>query len=136
MSVANRFFLVFILSLAVSCATTQRTDLFFGLNIPDGTQVTPEQWNRFSDSVVASQFPEGYTQFDAKGKWLDTESKQTITEPTKVLSFVGKKSKKRDLKINAIIQYYIERYKQQAVLRIDSKTRVRFVTANKNSAGN
>ena len=136
MSNTRHLFLFFIVSMAASCATTQRTDLFFGMNIPDGTRVTPEQWSQFSDSVVALQFPEGYTQFDANGKWMDTESKQTITEPTKVLSFVGKKSKERDLRINAIIQHYIERYKQQAVLRIDSKTRVRFIVANKNSAGN
>jgi hypothetical protein len=120
-------FIVAFLLLLSACATTQRTDLYFGRDIPGGGQVSNEQWKLFSDSTVSPRFPEGYTERDANGKWLDTDIRQTITEPTKVLTFVGKKSKARQAGLDTVIQVYIQQYHQQAVLRVDSKVRVKFV---------
>lgn len=110
-----------------ACSTTRRTDLFFGMNIPGGGQVTNEQWEKFNDSIVSPRFPEGYTEWDAAGKWMDTETKQTITENTKVLTFIGKKSRIRESLLDSVTQYYILQYKQQAVLRVDSKSRIKFI---------
>ncbi len=104
-----------------SCATTQRTDLYFGLSIPGGGQVTTGEWQWFSDSVVALQFPEGYTERDATGKWRDTQLHTTITEPTKVLTFIGPRSKVRQARLDTLVQVYMQRYRQQAVLRVDMK---------------
>lgn len=110
--------LVWLLS---SCAITQRTDLYFGLSIPGDGQVSANEWQWFSDSVVALQFPEGYTERDATGKWRDTQLHATITEPTKVLTFIGQKSKVRQARLDTLVQVYIQRYRQQAVLRVDMK---------------
>lgn len=109
-----------------SCATTQRTDLFFGMNIPGGGEVTEQQWQQFNDSVVSRAFPEGYTEFDASGKWRDSETARTIAEKTKVLSFIGRKHRSREAKLDSVVRYYIQRFQQQAVLRVDTKSKVTF----------
>ena len=113
--------------LLTSCATTTRTDLYFGLSIPGGGQVSPEQWQRFSDSIVSPRFPGGYTEGNVSGKWRDTESHLTITERTKVLTFIGKKSKTRQMNLDSLIQIYKREYQQQAVLRTDARVRLRLV---------
>lgn len=120
-TVLSTTIIVTLLGLFSSCATTQRTDLYFGLSIPDGGQVSAGEWQWFSDSVVALQFPEGYTERDATGKWRDTQLHTTITEPTKILTFIGANSKARRARLDTVVQVYMQRYRQQAVLRIDTK---------------
>ena len=96
-----------------ACATTRRTDLFFGMNIPGGGHVSTEQWKNFSDSMITPRFPEGYTESDAWGKWRDTATLQTIAEHTRVLTFIGKKSRSRNALLDTVIQAYIRQYHQQ-----------------------
>lgn len=115
------------LSLA-SCATFQRTDLYFGRDIPDGGQVSDQQWKAFSDSVISRYFPEGYTEWDAAGRWKDTKTKETITEPTKVVTFFGKVSKQRSAALDSITQQYLRRFRQQSVLRSDIRSNVNFIS--------
>lgn len=110
-----------------ACATTQRTDLYFGRSIPGGGMVSEAQWKSFSDSIVSPRFPEGYTVSDATGKWMDTDIHSTITEPTMVLTFIGKKSKTRQAHLDTIIQVYRRQFQQQAILRLDTKAQVKFV---------
>jgi hypothetical protein len=98
------------------------------MSIPGGGEVSEQQWQQFNDSVVSPAFPEGYTELDAAGKWLDTETRKTISEKTKVLSFVGKKNNTREQKLDSVMQFYIKRFQQQAVLRVDTKARVKFVS--------
>lgn len=118
---------LFCLGLA-SCATFQRSDLYFGRNIPEGGQVSEQQWKAFSDSVISHYFPEGYTEWNADGRWKDTKTKITITEPTKVVTFFGEADKQRDAALDSIAQQYIRRFRQQSVLRTDAKSNVRFIS--------
>lgn len=111
-----------------SCATMQRTDLYFGTNIPTGGNVTQRQWKEFCDGVITHYFPEGYTEVDAVGKWMDTQTKQTISENTKVVTFLGKPTKERNASLDSITQKYIRQFHQQSVLRIDSKPKVKFIS--------
>ena len=115
------------LLLLTSCATTLRTDLYFGLSIPGGGNVSASQWQQFSDSIVSPKFPEGYTEGNVSGKWRDTETHVTITEHTKVLTFIGKKTKMRQSNLDSLIQFYKRQYQQQAVLRTDARVRLRLV---------
>jgi hypothetical protein len=103
-----------------------RTDLYFGLSIPGGGKVSQEQWRQFNDSIVSPRFPEGYSEADVNGRWQDTENRQTITEQTKVLTFIGKKSKARQRSFDTLIQTYRQQYHQQAILRTDVRVRARF----------
>ncbi len=111
-----------------SCASYQRTDLYFGRDIPGGGgTVSEQQWKNFSDSVISNYFPEGYTEWDANGRWKDTDTKQTITEPTKVVTFFGKKTRARSTALDSIAQRYLRRFRQQSVLRTDMKSKVKFI---------
>ncbi len=110
-----------------SCASYQRTDLYFGRDIPEGGTVSEQQWKAFSDSVISSYFPEGYTEWDANGRWKDTQTKETITEPTKVVTFFGKMTRERSAALDSIARRYLRRFRQQSVLRTDSKSKVRFI---------
>lgn len=112
-----------------SCATVQRTDVFFGMNIPGGGEVTTEQWKNFSDSVVTPRFPDGYTEFQVVGRWMDTDTRHTISENSRVLTFIGRKNKVREMALDTIVQHYIHRFKQQAVLRTDSRVRVNLISS-------
>ena len=112
----------------VSCASFQRSDLYFGMNIPDGGQVSEQQWKNFSDSIISRYFPEGYTEWNATGRWKDTETKETITEPAKVVTFFGKVSKQRSDGLDSVTQQYLRRFRQQSVLRTDIKAKVRFLS--------
>jgi hypothetical protein len=114
-----------------SCASYQRSDLYFGRDIPGGGRVSDQQWKIFSDSVISHYFPEGYTEWNAEGRWKDTQTKQTITEPTKVVTFFGKSSKQRDAALDSITQQYLHRFRQQSVLRTDCKSSVRFINTSK-----
>lgn len=129
MTASKIFFAAGMCLLFSSCATLQRTDLFFGTDIPGGGHVSAEQWKSFSDTAIATRFPEGYTEWDANGRWLDKDTRQTITEHTKVVTFIGKKGKARNEALGAIMQAYIRLYKQQAVMRLDARTRAKFVSA-------
>jgi len=132
-----------------SCASYQRTDLYFGRDIPGGVPpgggppgggppggappggggtVSEQQWKNFSDSVISNYFPEGYTEWDANGRWKDTDTKQTITEPTKVVTFFGKKTRARSAALDSIAQRYLRRFRQQSVLRTDMKSKVKFIS--------
>ncbi|MBK1896034.1 DUF3574 domain-containing protein [Chryseobacterium paridis] len=112
----------------ISCSTMQRTDLYFGTNIPTGGNVTPQQWKAFTDDVITHYFPEGYTESDAVGKWMDTQTKLTISENTKVVTFLGKPTKERNAMLDSITQRYIRKFHQQSVLRVDSKPKVKFIS--------
>ncbi|GGN12031.1 hypothetical protein GCM10010967_55000 [Dyadobacter beijingensis] len=111
-----------------SCAGYRRSDLYFGRDIPGGGTVTEQQWKNFSDSVISNYFPEGYTEWDANGRWRDTDTKKTITEPTKVVTFFGKMTRQRSAALDSIAQRYLRRFSQQSVLRTDSKSNVRFIS--------
>lgn len=111
-----------------ACVTTQRTDLFFGTDIPGGGHVSEQQWKKFSDSVIATRFPEGYTEWEANGRWLDRETKQTISERTKVVTLIGRKSKMRNRALDTVTHAYITQFKQQAVLRVSSKVSSHIIT--------
>lgn len=110
-----------------SCASYQRSDLYFGRDIPGGGQVSEQEWKAFSDSVISGYFPEGYTEWDANGRWKDTETGKTITEPTKVVTFFGKMTKERNASLDSIAQRYLRRFRQQSVLRTDSRSKVKFI---------
>lgn len=97
-----------------------RTELFFGLSKPDGSEVTDEEWIQFLDDVVSPAFPKGYTILLAEGRYQDSGGR-TIAERSRVLVILYPKNKKLESrrKIDMIRAAYIERFDQEAVIRMD-----------------
>jgi hypothetical protein len=102
-----------------------RTELYFGLNRPDGTQVSEEQWQTFVTEVVTPRFPEGLTIVPAAGQW---QSGAVIhREPSRVLILL--RPARRDeanARIEEIREAYKTRFNQDAVLRTDAPVHASF----------
>ncbi|BAV06112.1 DUF3574 domain-containing protein [Filimonas lacunae] len=105
----------------------QRTDLFLGRDIPGGGHVSDKDWKNFADSVITPRFPDGYTEWAAQGKWMDTQTHQTIAEDTKVVTFIGKRGKAHRAVVDTVVRAYMQRFQQQAVLQLCSKPGVQFL---------
>jgi hypothetical protein len=107
--------------LFASCTVTMFRDvpadtLYFGSK--DQQQrvvVTPEEFQKFVNEVVASRFPCS-TWWPANGQW------QQQNEPSFVLQLLyeGECTKENELAVRQIIEEYRRRYDQQSVLRVRS----------------
>lgn len=97
-----------------------RTELYFGLGKPDGSEVTAAEWDKFLADEVTPRFPSGFTVVDASGQFRSRDG-QIIKERSKVLIvlYVKKDRKPSDKKIEEIREAYKKAFQQQSVLRTD-----------------
>ena len=68
------------------CGGMVKTELYFGLQKPDGATVSEEEWQAFVDKSVSPLF-EGFTIVDAFGQCKNAEGK-LVKEKTKMLIIV------------------------------------------------
>jgi len=52
-----------------------RTELFFGSEKPDGSEVTNEEFTLFLNEVITPRFPDGLTLLDGRGQFLNAQGK-------------------------------------------------------------
>ena len=106
----------------VKAAPYVRTQLFFGADKPDGTEVTEQEWSGFLDREVTSRFPDGLTVLTGVGQFRDASGVVT-QESSKVLILLypSKRSKESDRKIEMIREAYKRVFKQESVLRVDDR---------------
>ena len=97
-----------------------RTELFFGRNKPDGTEVSQEEFDDFLSVTITPEFPDGLTVLDAVGQFRDADG-NIIREKAKILILLYPSSAKRQSsrKIERIRTAYKDRFNQQSVLRVD-----------------
>src|SRR5438105_1109550 len=62
----------------------QRTELFFGLSVPDGGQISEQAWQTFVDETISPRFPDGFTVIDGVGQWRESSGK-IARERSKIL---------------------------------------------------
>ena len=125
------FFLFGLLFAFSACAPRPnfiKTELYFGLNIPAGGQVSMLDFQQFIDTAVSPLFPQGLTLLDAQGQWQDTESKKVDKEPSRVLLLLYPMRQRRQAspKIDQIRRNYQKRFAQQSVMRVDYRVRTQF----------
>ena len=119
---------VLLLSLFVGgCSGTQmvQSELYFGMSVKDGPGVTDEQWRQFLDEVVTPRFPDGFTVTTAEGQWRGKDGK-IVREPARVLNVVRSTGPENNKKLDEIRKIYMERFHQEAVLRVDDYAQVKF----------
>ena len=96
-----------------------RTELFFGTAKPEGA-VTPEEFELFLDEFVTPLFPDGLTVMKADGQFRGADG-LTIKEDSYVLVLLypveGQKVSSRN--IDAIRAAYMDKHRQESVLRVD-----------------
>lgn len=104
----------------------ERTELYFGTAKPDGTEVTPEEFDIFVDKEVTPAFPSGLTVLTGKGQWRG-ESGEIVKEKSYVLIlFYPANDNAASAEIEEIREDYQQFFEQEAVLRTDTMQRVSF----------
>jgi hypothetical protein len=102
-----------------------RTELFFGRNKPDGSEVSRDEWQRFLAGEVTPRFPAGFTVLEGYGQFR--EAGEIIRENSFVLIVVYPLETRRasSRKIDEIRKAYLKTFQQKSVLRVDFPQTVR-----------
>ena len=100
----------------------RRTELYFGTGKPDGTEVTEEEWQEFLLNEVTPRFPDGFTVVSAMGQYRDSTGK-VVREHSRMLIILFPKRARSavDSKVEEIRKAYCDRFKQESVMRVDSR---------------
>ncbi|WP_173126026.1 DUF3574 domain-containing protein [Kibdelosporangium persicum] len=99
----------------------KRTELYFGGSRPDGSPITPADFEVFLDKEVTPAFPDGLTWLEAHGQWMGGK------EDSYVLILLYPYDKREaNREIEEIRTDYKTQFQQQSVLRADSVERVSF----------
>ncbi|HEX6358541.1 DUF3574 domain-containing protein [Actinophytocola sp.] len=99
----------------------KRTELYFGGSRPDGTVITPAEFELFLDKEVTPAFPDGLTWLEAHGQWMGGKEDSYVLI---ILYPFDDRGANRELE--EIRTDYKEQFDQQSVLRADSVERVSF----------
>ena len=102
-----------------------RTELYFGMDIPGGGEVSEEDWNKFLADEVTSRFPSGFTVLPGYGQFKDSRG-EIERENSRVLILFYPKKTRSDVskKIEEIRAAYKKQFQQQSVLRLDFRQSV------------
>lgn len=110
---------------SIYAETFWRTELYFGRDKNDGTQVTDEEWSKFLDEFVTPRFPGGLTVLEGNGQYR-LQNGSIVKEKSKVLVllYTNKTRPVNSRKINQIRSEYKKRFQQQSVMRLDFRQTV------------
>jgi hypothetical protein len=110
---------------AMSAKPMLRTEMFFGLSRPDGGVVSDQEWQAFVDETITPRFPDGFTIVDGIGQWREA-SGHIAHERSKILLILHPRDQTTTTKLDEIRTEYKQRFKQEAVIRETSETKVSF----------
>ncbi|MCU0536974.1 MAG: DUF3574 domain-containing protein [Hydrococcus sp. Prado102] len=99
---------------AVASALIQE-DLLFGRHLPDGTQISDEQFQAFVDGIITPRFPAGLTIFDAKGQF----------ESNKVVTLFVEDNIDTKGAIAEIVTAYRQQFHQKNVLQVNNRDKLK-----------
>jgi adenosylhomocysteine nucleosidase len=98
-----------------------KTEIYFGME-SQGKLITEKQWQTFLDRYITPRFPDGFTVTNSYGQWFSTKTKKVVKEPSRVVVILHQKDGATEEAIIAITKAYQQQFKQEAVLRVDTKT--------------
>jgi hypothetical protein len=97
-----------------------RTELYFGRNKSDGTEVSRKEFDEFLSGFVTERFPDGLTVLNGRGQFLnskgDVERERSVVL---ILLYPVSARNEKHIKIEEIREEYKKRFLQQSVLRVD-----------------
>lgn len=96
-----------------------RTELFFGLRKPNGTEVNNAEFQQFLDREVTPRFPDGFTVMSGQGQFKDARG-SILQERSKLLILLYPIAVSSNQQIEQIRTAYIKAFQQQSVLRADN----------------
>ena len=89
--------------------------LFFGRDVAGRGPVSDDEWSDFTSSVIATEFPDGFTVTDGLGQWRDARSGGAVHEQSKIVLIVGRNGPRFATKLKKIAQSYRVRFHQDSV---------------------
>ena len=98
-------------------AQMAKVELFFGLAIPGGGEVSSAEWQAFLEAEVTSRFPDGLSVDEVSGQWRDAATGQTVRERSRVVMILYTPG--AEAAIEAIRTTYKARFRQDSVMRVD-----------------
>ena len=106
----------------------QRTELYFGTQRLNKSDVTDKAFFQFVDDEVTTRFPDGLTLLTGYGQFRNAQG-DIVQERSKVLVlFFPRDLPDADTKIEEIRAVYKKTFSQESVLRVDSFARISFET--------
>jgi hypothetical protein len=102
------------------------TTLYFGLERPDGGNVSERDWTRFLAEVVTPRFPDGLTIIDAYGQWRDPALADAplVREATRVVIVVHDATPESVAALAEIKTDYMDRFGQKSVFHTEVPVRI------------
>jgi hypothetical protein len=94
--------------------------LFFGRDIPGGTEVSETDFETFLNNVITPRFPDGLTVFDANGQFKNSTG-TIIKEKSKYITIFAEDNSINNASIYDIGQAYIKQFNQESVLQVTNK---------------
>jgi hypothetical protein len=89
--------------------------LFFGQRVPQGGQITAQQWRSFIEQTLTPHFPEGFTVYDAYGQWQRSDTHVVGREHTKVVMIAAADNPQVRDGIAQVTEEYRKQFHQQSV---------------------
>jgi Protein of unknown function (DUF3574) len=102
-----------------------KTELFFGLSKPDGTEVSDRAFQNFVNTQVTPRFPNGLTLLAGVGQFRNS-SGMIIREQSRLLILLYPFTKNSNEAIEAIRRNYRFQFQQESVLRVNETACVSF----------
>jgi hypothetical protein len=104
-----------------------RTELFFGSQKPDGSEVTDSEFQKFLNDEVTPRFPEGLTLLTGNGQFKNSQG-IIVKENSKllILLYPIDRESKSSSNIEQIRRTYKTVFQQESVLRTDNRSCVSF----------
>jgi Protein of unknown function (DUF3574) len=102
-----------------------RTELYFGMQKPDDSFTTNDEYQRFLDKEVTPRFSDGFTVLEGRGQYLGPTGR-LWREPTKILVLMYPPDPSKSTAIDQIRSVYKAAFQQESVMRVDGTTCVAF----------
>jgi hypothetical protein len=102
-----------------------RTELYFGMQKPDDSFTSDDEYQRFLDEQVTPRFRDGFTMLQGRGQYLGP-SGRLWREPTKILVLMYPPDPAKSKSIEEIRSTYKTMFQQESVMRVDGTTCVAF----------
>lgn len=90
-------------------------ELFFGSAIPGRDYLTEQEWQTFLDDTITANLPNGYTVQNAAGAWMNTVTRKTTYEASRVVVAALPESTDSLAAINRVRAAYQVRFHQRLV---------------------
>ena len=97
-----------------------RTEVYFGMDKPNGGEVSEKEWDNFLETEVTPLFPKGLTVITGYGQFLDSKNNIERENSRMLILFYTKKERRLvHEKIEKIRAVYKKLFEQESVLRVD-----------------